>query len=45
MNYSINQTNNRTAGNNPFAKELTPDKCAVILIDRQTGLLQFLPSI
>ena len=45
MNDSTNQTNNRTAGNNPFAEELTPDNCAVILIDHQTGLLQFLPSI
>ena len=29
----------------PFADPLTPDNCAVLLIDHQVGLLQFLPAI
>ena len=34
-----------TITNKAFAEELTPDNAACILIDHQTGLLQFLPSI
>lgn len=30
---------------NPFAEPLTPENAAVILIDHQTGLFQFLPSV
>lgn len=33
------------SGRNPFREELTPDNAACILIDHQTGLLQFLTSI
>ena len=29
----------------PFASPLTPDNCAVLMIDHQVGLLQFLPAI
>lgn len=39
------ETENQNRKANPFAEELTPDNCAVVLIDHQTGLLQFLPSI
>jgi nicotinamidase-related amidase len=41
----MNNENNNGGKSNPFAEELTPDNAAVILIDHQTGLLQFLPSI
>ena len=41
----MNNDNNINSKSNPFAAELTPDNAAVILIDHQTGLLQFLPSI
>lgn len=30
---------------NPFTEPLTPENAAVILIDHQTGLFQFLPSV
>ena len=29
----------------PFSTPLTPDNCAVLLIDHQVGLLQFLPAV
>ncbi|MDX2096462.1 MAG: isochorismatase family protein [Leptolyngbyaceae cyanobacterium bins.59] len=30
---------------NPYAESLTPDNAAVILVDHQVGLFQFLPSV
>lgn len=30
---------------NPFTEPLTPDNAAMILVDHQTGLFQFLPSV
>lgn len=41
----MNNTIENTTGRNPFAEELTTDNAACLLIDHQTGLLQFLTSI
>jgi nicotinamidase-related amidase len=30
---------------NPYAEPLTPDNAALILVDRQTGLMSFVPSV
>ncbi len=41
----MNNTIENIIGRNPFAEELTSENAACLLIDHQTGLLQFLPSI